>query len=105
MPMLPVEITEENFDFRVAGNRGTVILTFLEKESSPCRMLVPIMEEVAAERADLLVGRVDVRREVSLAESFGIDAVPTVICLRDGALLGSFCGVKSKESIFRILGE
>lgn len=101
--MLPIEITEENFDFRVARNRGTVILGFLEKESAPCRMLSPIMEEIAAERADLLVGRVDVRREPSLAESFGVDSVPTVVCLRDGALLGSFCGVKNKDGILELV--
>ena len=102
--MLPVDITEENFDFRVAKNRGTVILGFLEKESVPCRMLSPIMDEIAAERADLLVGKVDVRREGALAASFGIDAVPTVVCFRDGELLGSFSGVKSKDGILEIIG-
>lgn len=102
--MLPVDITEENFDFRVAKNRGTVILGFLEKESTPCRMLSPIMDEIAAERADLLVGKVDVRRQKNLAASFGIDAVPTVVFLRDGEFLGSFCGVKNKDWILEILG-
>lgn len=102
--MLPVEITEKNFDFRVTENRGTVILGFVEEGSAPCRMLSPIMEEIAAERADLLVGRVDVRQDPALAAAFGVDAVPTVICLRDGAFLGSFCGVRNKDGILEIIG-
>ena len=96
-------LTKDTFEAEVEKHDGLVVIDLFATWCAPCRMLAPIMDEIAAERADLLVGRVDVRREPSLAESFGVDSVPTVVCLRDGALLGSFCGVKNKDGILELV--
>ena len=99
------EITEKNYDELVAKNMGTVIIDFGAEYCAPCRALAPIMERVAGEHAEVLVGTVDIESSPSLAAKFGVRSVPSVVAIRDGKATGRLAGRISKEDILKLIKE
>ena len=74
-------VTDKNFD-EVLQHEGTVLLDFWAGWCGPCRMMAPVVEEIANERPDVLVGKVDVDEESALAQKFGVISIPTFVVLK-----------------------
>lgn len=96
--MSVMQITKENFDAVVAGDKP-VLLDFWAPWCGPCRMVAPIVEEIAGERNDIVVGKVNVDEEMELAVKFGIVSIPTLIYLKDGMEVEKIVGYRPKADI------
>lgn len=70
----------------------------------PCRMMAPVVEEIAAEHPEIRVGKVDVDAENGLAAQFGVMSIPTLVVIRNGETAGTLVGVQSKERVLELLG-
>lgn len=103
--MAEITLTAKNFDEQALGADLPVLVDFWAPWCGPCRMLAPVIEEIAAERADSLrVGKVNVDDEPELAERYGISSIPTVLLLKDGKLSATSVGYCSKEQLLAALG-
>ena len=100
--MSVVHITKENFD-AITGGDKPVLLDFWATWCGPCRMIAPIVEEIAAERDDIVVGKVNVDEEMELAIKFGIVSIPTLILLKNGMEVEKIVGYRPKEAILEML--
>lgn len=100
---MAVKITKDNFDALVLQGDKPVILDFWAEWCGPCRMIAPVVDEIATENPDLLVGKVNVDEEGELAQKFGITAIPTLIAFRNGAVVGQTMGVQPKETILALV--
>lgn len=96
------ELNQQNFDAETAA--GTVVVDFWASWCGPCRMLAPVIDEIAAERADLKVCKVNIDDEPSLAQRFSVMSIPTVVCLKNGAEAARSVGLVSKEKLLANLG-
>ena len=101
--MAVVTITKENFEQEVLQSTKPVLLDFWASWCGPCRMLSPIVDEVAEERTDVKVGKVNVDEQPELAQAFGIASIPTLLVIRNGRTVNRAVGVRSKEEILQML--
>ena len=95
-------ITEKEFETAVAV--GTVLVDFYADWCGPCKMIAPILEEVAAERTDITVLKVNVDEEPELAAAFSVMSIPFLAVLKDGKIAGSAVGYRPKDAILSALG-
>ena len=100
--MSVVKVTKENYASLVAGNQ-TVLLDFWAVWCGPCKMIAPIVEEIAAERSDVVVGKVDVDSEMELAMQFGVSSIPTLVVIRNGVPAARSVGYRPKADILKLL--
>ena len=82
----------------------TLVLDFWAPWCGPCRMIAPILEEIAEERQDILLGKVNVDEEMELAVKFGIVSIPTVLVIRRGEVTAKSVGYRPKEELLALLG-
>ena len=102
--MAELILTKENFDSVIGGDKP-VLVDFFATWCGPCKMMAPIIEEIAAERADsLVVGKIDVDEEGELANRFGISSIPTVILFKNGEVANTSVGLKSKDDLIAFFG-
>lgn len=99
------EITVENFDSEVIGCETPVLLDFWASWCGPCKMLSPVIDEIAEEISDVKVGKVNVDEQPELARKFGIMSIPTLIVFKDGKLADKTVGVQPKSEIIAMLGS
>ncbi len=81
----------------------TVLLDFYADWCGPCRMVAPILEEIAAEKPDITVAKINVDDEPSLAAAFGVASIPTLVVMQNGKVLQSAVGARPKEQILSML--
>ncbi len=98
-----LNITKENYQTEVVASDKPVLLDFWATWCGPCRMIAPTVEEIAAERSDIKVGKVNVDEQAELAAAFGIVSIPTLIVLKNGKVTNQLVGVRPKEEILRML--
>ena len=101
--MAIVHVTKENYDAVVANSPKKVLLDFWATWCGPCKMLAPLVEEIAQERDDIVVGKVDIDEEMELAVKFGITSIPTVVVLEGGKVVNTSVGYRPKEDILALL--
>ncbi len=101
--MPAMKITQQNFDTEVLSSKKTVLLDFWAPWCGPCRMMGPIVDEIADERTDVLVGKVNVDEEEALAAKFGITSIPTLVILKDGNIVHQSAGVRPKQQLLSLL--
>ena len=98
-----ITITAENFETEVLQSEKPVLLDFWAVWCGPCRMLSPIVDEIAAENDQIKVGKVNVDEQMSLAQQFGIMSIPTLLVFKNGKLVNTSVGVIPKENILALL--
>ena len=101
--MAHLEITKDNFQELVLNSSQTVLLDFWAPWCGPCRMVAPILEEIALERQDLTLGKINVDEEAALAAQFGIVSIPTLIVMKGGKKASQGVGYMPKSSILKLL--
>lgn len=102
--MAAIVITKENFDSEVLKAEGTVLVDFWATWCGPCRMLSPIVDEVASERPDVKVGKINVDEQPELTQQFGIMSVPTLLVFKNGEKVQESVGLIPKEKVEALLG-
>ena len=97
-------ITSENFNRTVMQSEKTVLIDFWAGWCGPCRMLAPIIDEIAEEYADTItVGKINVDEQPQLAAAFGVESIPTLIAFKNGVPLGALVGLQTKESVIDLI--
>lgn len=96
-------ITDQNFKTEVLESSKPVLIDFWASWCGPCRMLSPIIDSIAEERADIKVCKVNVDEQPELAQRFGVMSIPTVVAMRDGKIVAQSVGVRPKEAIISML--
>lgn len=94
-------ITKENFD--LLNQSGTVLIDFFADWCGPCKMLSPIISELAEEYKEITVGKVNVDIERELAQKFQVMSIPTLIVLKNGVVVDKKIGFQSKNQIAELL--
>lgn len=97
--MSAIVITKANFSETVLEAEGTVLIDFWASWCGPCRMLSPIIEEVAAAHPEVKVGKINVDEEQDLAQEYGIMSIPTLLVFKNGEKVNESIGVIPKEKI------
>ena len=101
--MSVLHITKDNFEELVKKSEKPVLLDFWVTWCGPCRMVAPVVEEIAAERPDYVVGKINVDEEMELALEFGIISIPTLIVMRNGEIARKVVGYRPKPEIIALL--
>ena len=101
--MSVVHITKDNFQSLVKESAVPVLLDFWAVWCGPCKMIAPMVEAIAEEREDVLVGKIDVDAEMELAMEFGITSIPTLVVMKDGKIAATAVGYRPKADIEKLL--
>ena len=99
--MKEMKITSQNLN--EIKNSPTVLLDFYAEWCGPCKMLSPVISEIADERADVKVGKINVDEENDLAREYNIYSIPTLVVLKDGKEVKRATGARPKSSILALL--
>ena len=102
--MAIINVTKDNFDSQVLKSDKTVLLDFWAPWCGPCRMVGPIVEQIAEENEDLVLGKINVDEETELSVRFNITSIPTLIVVRNGQVAETTVGYRPKEDILKTLG-
>ena len=101
--MSAININKTNFQNEVINSEKPVLLDFWASWCGPCRMVGPIVDEIAAERGDLKVGKVNVDEQPELAGQFGVMSIPTLVVMKNGKVTNQAVGVRPKAQILAML--
>ncbi len=100
--MSVLKITKDSFD-EVKRSEKPVLLDFYADWCGPCRILSPVVDEIAEERTDIVVGKINVDDEPELAQAFGIMTIPTLVVLKGGEVANKVSGVRPKAQVLALL--
>ena len=101
--MSAININKNNFENEVLNSDKTVLLDFWASWCAPCRRVVPIVEEIADERRDIKVGKINVDEEPKLANKFSIMSIPTLVVMKNGKIVQQVSGARPKNAILEML--
>ena len=100
--MSAIRLNNDNFE-KVRSNSGVSLLDFYADWCGPCRMVLPLVDEIASERDDILVGKINVNDNPELAREFGVISIPTLVVMQDGKILKKVSGARNKAQILELL--
>ena len=101
--MSAININKNNFQNEVLNSEMPVLLDFWAPWCGPCRMVSPIVDEIAAERGDIKVGKVNVDEQPELAAQFGVMSIPTLVVMKNGKIVNQVTGARPKAQILAML--
>ena len=101
--MSAVNIDLKNFHQEVMNSDKPVLLDFWAPWCGPCRMVVPMVEQIAEERPDIKVGKINIDEQFELANQFGIMSIPTLMVVKDGKIVNKTTGARPKQAILQML--
>ena len=101
--MSSIKVTSENFQQEVMHSEKPVLVDFWASWCGPCRMVGPILEEIAQERPDIKVVKINVDEEPALAAQFAVMSIPTLVVMKNGAIARQSAGARPKEDILAML--
>ena len=101
--MSVITVTKENFQSEVLESDETVLIDFWAEWCGPCRMLSPVVDEIANEKPDVKVCKVNVDNEPELATQFGVMSIPTLVVIKDGKVQSQSVGVQPKNNILAMV--
>ena len=100
--MSAIKVNQSNFE-EVKNSEKVVLLDFYADWCGPCRMVSPIIEEIAGERSDIVVGKVNVDEEQELSGQFGVYSIPTLVVMKGGRVVSQSAGAKPKAQILAMI--
>ena len=101
--MAAINIHKNNFHSEVVNSERKVLLDFWAPWCGPCRMVVPMVEEIARERPDIKVGKINVDENPELARQFGVMSIPTLVVMENGKIIRQERGARPKKAILAML--
>ena len=101
--MAVIKITKENFDTEIKQSTVPVLLDFWAPWCGPCRMVGPVIDEIAEENSGIKVGKINVDEENELAGAFGVMSIPTLVVVKNGQIVQRSVGAKPKDAILDML--
>ena len=101
--MSAININKNNFQNEIMDSEKTVLLDFWAPWCAPCRMVVLVIEEIAGERPDIKVGKINVDEQPELASKFSIMSIPTLVVMKNGKIVQQVSGARSKNAILEML--
>ena len=100
--MALIKVTKENFE-EIKASDKPVLIDFYAEWCGPCRMVAPIVNKIADEHPEYVIGKVNVDEEGELAKAFGVMSIPTLVVLKDGQLVNKAIGSKNEAQILQLL--
>ena len=101
--MSVLTITKDNFQKEVVESEKPVLLDFWASWCGPCRMVAPILDEIAKEREDIKVGKINVDDQIELAASFQVMSIPTLVVMKNGEVVNRTMGAQPKSQLLKLI--
>lgn len=101
--MSVIKINKNNFEKEIMKSEKKVLLDFYADWCGPCRMVSPLVDEIANENSQYLVGKINVDQEPELAQTFGVSSIPTLVVMEDGKIVSQSVGAMPKMQILAML--
>ena len=101
--MSAISVNKNNFNQEVLNSDKPVLIDFWASWCGPCRMVSPIVDEIAAERSDIKVGKINVDEQPELAAQFGVMSIPTLVVMKNGKVVNQATGARPKAQILAML--
>ena len=97
-----IHVTKDNFA-EVKASDKPVLLDFFATWCGPCRMIAPLIEQIADEHPEYVIAKIDVDEEPELAQTFGIQSIPTLVVIKNGEVVNTATGARPKDAILALL--